>query len=49
MKIRFFAIGLGDLARPQILTAAATTAERVGFSTLWTGEHIVFVGKIDSP
>jgi probable F420-dependent oxidoreductase len=48
MKIGFFAIGLADLARPEILTAAATTAERVGFSTLWTGEHIVFVEKIES-
>jgi probable F420-dependent oxidoreductase len=49
VKIGFFAIGLADLARPEILTAAATTAERVGFTTLWTGEHIVFVEKIDSP
>ena len=49
MKIGFFAIGLAELARPEILTAAATTAERVGFSTLWAGEHIVFVEKIDSP
>jgi len=48
MKIGFFAVGLADLARPEILTAAATTAERVGFSTLWTGEHIVFVEKIES-
>ena len=48
MKIGFFAIGLADLARPDILAAAATTAERVGFSTLWTGEHIVFVEKIES-
>jgi probable F420-dependent oxidoreductase len=49
MNIGFFAIGLAELARPEILAAAATTAERVGFSTLWAAEHIVFVEKIDSP
>jgi len=49
MDIGFFAIGLAELARPEILAAAATTAERVGFSTLWAAEHIVFVEKIDSP
>ena len=48
MNIGFFAIGLANLSRAEILTAAATTAERVGFSTLWTGEHIVFVETIRS-
>ena len=48
VKIGFFAIGLASLARPEILTAAATTAEDVGISTLWTGEHIVFAEKIAS-
>jgi probable F420-dependent oxidoreductase len=48
VKIGFFAIGLANLARPETLAAAATTSERVGFSTLWTGEHIVFVEKIES-
>jgi hypothetical protein len=32
MNIGFFAIGLANLSRPEILAAAATTAERVGFS-----------------
>jgi len=48
MKIGFFAIGLASLSRPETLAAAATTAEEGGISTLWTGEHIVFVEKIES-
>ncbi len=48
MKIGFFAIGLANLARPELLAAAAQTAERVGIDTLWTGEHIVFFDDIKS-
>ncbi len=48
MKIGFFAIGLANLARPELLATAARTAERVGFDTLWTGEHIVFFDDIKS-
>ena len=35
MKIGFFSIGLGELTNPEWVRAAATTAERVGFSTQW--------------
>jgi alkanesulfonate monooxygenase SsuD/methylene tetrahydromethanopterin reductase-like flavin-dependent oxidoreductase (luciferase family) len=42
MKIGFFAIGLANLARPDLLGLAAQTAESVGIDTLWTGEHIVY-------
>lgn len=48
MKIGFFAIGLANLAQPGLLATAARTAERVGFDTLWTGEHIVFFDDIKS-
>jgi alkanesulfonate monooxygenase SsuD/methylene tetrahydromethanopterin reductase-like flavin-dependent oxidoreductase (luciferase family) len=48
MNIDFIAIALANLSRAEILAAAATTAERVGFSTLWTAEHIVFVETIRS-
>lgn len=48
MKIGFFAIGLANLSRPELLAAAARTAERVGLDTLWTGEHIVFFDDIES-
>jgi len=48
MKIGFYAIGFGNLARPEFLAAAATTAEEVGISTLWTAEHIALVEEFDS-
>ncbi len=49
MKIGFFAVGLANLSKPEILAAAAKSAEAAGFSTVWTGEHVVFVDKIESP
>lgn len=48
MKIGFFAVGLANLARPELLATAARTAERAGIDTLWTGEHIVFFDDIKS-
>jgi len=48
LKIGFFAVGLANLARPELLTTAAQAAERVGIDTLWTGEHIVFFDDIKS-
>jgi len=43
MKIGFFAIGIGNFARPDFIATAATHAERLGFSTIWAPEHIVFL------
>jgi probable F420-dependent oxidoreductase len=48
MKIGYFAIGIGQLTNPEWVRAAATTAERVGFSTLWAPEHIVLVDRFSS-
>ena len=48
MKIGYFSIGLGPLTNPEWVRAAATTAERVGFSTLWAPEHIVLVDRFSS-
>jgi probable F420-dependent oxidoreductase len=48
LKIGFFAVGLANLAQPELLAAAARAAERVGIDTLWTGEHIVFFDDIKS-
>jgi probable F420-dependent oxidoreductase len=48
MKIGFFAIGIGDLARPDLITEVATTAERLNFSTVWAPEHIVFLDRFAS-
>jgi probable F420-dependent oxidoreductase len=48
MKIGFFAVGIGNLARPDLLSAAAVNAERLGFSTLWAPEHIVLLDRFSS-
>ncbi len=48
MRIGFFAIGCADVARPEILAAAAKTAEEVGISTLWASEHIVLLEEFES-
>jgi hypothetical protein len=36
------------LTNPEWVRAAAITAERVGFSTLWEPEHIVLVDGFSS-
>ncbi|MGH7987928.1 MAG: LLM class F420-dependent oxidoreductase [Candidatus Binataceae bacterium] len=48
MKIGFFAIGIANLARPDLLTTVATHAERLNFSTLWAPEHVVFLEQFSS-
>jgi probable F420-dependent oxidoreductase len=48
MKIGYFSIGLGPLTNPEWVRAAATTAERVGFSALWAPEHIVLVDRFSA-
>jgi len=48
MKIGFFAIGIGNLARPELITEVATTAERLNFSTVWAPEHVVFLDRFAS-
>ena len=48
MKIGFFAIGIGHLARPDLITTVATNAERLNFATVWAPEHIVFLERFES-
>jgi probable F420-dependent oxidoreductase len=48
MRIGYFSIGVGPLTNPEWVRAAATTAERVGFSTLWAPEHVVLVDEFSS-
>jgi len=43
MKIGFFAVGIGATAEPEAARAAAVTAERLGFATIWAPEHVVLV------
>jgi Luciferase-like monooxygenase len=48
MKIGFFAIGIANLARPELITAVATNAERLNFATVWAPEHVVFLERFAS-
>jgi probable F420-dependent oxidoreductase len=48
MKIGFFAVGIADTARPEMIAAIATNAERLGFATVWAPEHIVLLENFAS-
>src|ERR1041384_1829864 len=48
MKIGFFSVGIGPTTEPKLLRAVATTAERLGFATLWAPEHVVLVNQYAS-
>ena len=48
MKIGFFSVGIGPTTEPKLLRVVATTAERLGFATLWSPEHVVLVNQYAS-
>src|SRR6516162_6852770 len=48
MKIGFFAIGIGNLARPELITAVATNAVRLNFATVWAPEHVLLLERFSS-
>jgi|ERR1700712_4652797 probable F420-dependent oxidoreductase len=43
MRLGLHALGIGSGARRDVVDAVARTAERAGFATLWSGEHVVMV------
>ena len=49
MRIGLHALGIGPGADPVVIEAVAREAEVAGFSTLWSGEHVVMVDRPDSP
>ncbi len=48
MRLGLHALGVGAGARVEVLEAVASAAERVGFATLWAGEHVVMVDRSGS-
>jgi probable F420-dependent oxidoreductase len=48
MKIGYFAIGIGPSTEPATLRTIARHTERLGFSTLWTPEHVVLLDRYAS-
>jgi probable F420-dependent oxidoreductase len=49
VQIGLHALGIGSGADPEVIRAVARTAESKGFSTIWSGEHIIMVDRPDSP
>lgn len=43
MRLGLHALGIGDGARREVIDSVAAAAERTGFATLWSGEHVVMV------
>jgi hypothetical protein len=41
MRVGLHALGIGAGARPEVIRAVAVEAEAAGFTTLWSGEHVV--------
>ncbi len=48
MRLGLHAIGVGAGARREVIDTVATAAERLGFATLWAGEHVVMVDHAES-
>src|SRR5258708_14131985 len=41
MRLGLHALGIGSGATRSVIDAVAAAAERCGFATLWSGEHVV--------
>jgi probable F420-dependent oxidoreductase len=48
MKVGYFAVGIGPTVNPELVRVVATTAERLGFSTIWAPEHVVLLEEYAS-
>ncbi|RDH79596.1 LLM class F420-dependent oxidoreductase [Mycolicibacterium moriokaense] len=45
MQLGLHALGIGSGARRTVIDAVAVAAEKAGFATLWSGEHVVMVDE----
>ena len=45
MRLGLHALGIGSGAERAVIDAVAAAAERAGFATLWSGEHVVMVDE----
>jgi probable F420-dependent oxidoreductase len=48
MRLGLHALGIGAGARRSVIDAVAVAAEARGFSTMWSGEHVVMVDRSES-
>lgn len=49
MHIGYFGLNLGPFGNPDSMTRLLTTAEGVGFESIWTGEHVVLIDPQKPP
>lgn len=49
MKFALFGINMGACAEPETLKLVAVEAEKAGFESLWTGEHVVLPDPQEPP
>ncbi|NQZ97551.1 MAG: LLM class F420-dependent oxidoreductase [Myxococcales bacterium] len=49
MDIGYFGVNVGAFDNPDAIERLATTAEAVGFESLWTGEHVVLIDPQQAP
>src|SRR6185503_18765737 len=45
MRLGLHALGIGSGANRSVIDAVEASAERAGFATLWSGEHVVMVDE----
>ena len=45
MRVGLHALGIGNGARRAVIDGVAAAAQRCGFATLWSGEHVVLVDR----
>ena len=49
MHVGYFGLNLGAFDNPDSMTRLLTTAEGVGFESIWTGEHVVLIDPQEAP
>ena len=49
MDIGYFGVNVGAFDNPDSIERLATTAEGVGFESLWSGEHVVLIDPQEAP
>ena len=49
MKIGYFGVNVGAFDNADAMEKLATTAEDLGFESLWTGEHVVLIDPQEAP
>ena len=48
MEVGYFGVGIGPTVSAELVRTIATTAERLGFSTVWAPEHVVLLEEYAS-